>query len=179
MPNWTKRRALAAIGATALAAAGATTYFTLHTAPQAPAYPPARTRTTINFTACLVASTAGINASPQSQAVWQGLLNAQASTDIRIQSFGTATAETPLDAQTAVNTLALRGCDLITAATPTETAAVEHQAHLYPGTRFAVVTAPPAETPTATNLAVDPAGTDNQITAEITKLALTAVAQYQ
>jgi basic membrane lipoprotein Med (substrate-binding protein (PBP1-ABC) superfamily) len=179
MPNWTKRRTLAAIGVTALAAAGAIAYFTLHTAPQARAYPPARTRTTINFTACLVASPAGINASPQSNAVWQGLLNAQTTTNIRIQSFGTPGAETPLDAQTAVNTLALRGCNLITAATPTETTAIEHQAHLYTGTRFAIVTATPAKAPTPANLTTEPAGTDNQITAEITKLVLSAVAQQK
>jgi basic membrane lipoprotein Med (substrate-binding protein (PBP1-ABC) superfamily) len=179
MPNWTKRRTLTAIGATALAAAGATTYFTLHTAPQARAYPPARTRTTINFTACLVTSPAGINASPQSQAVWQGLLNAQTNTDIRVQSFSTPGTETPPNAQTAINTLALRGCNLITAATPVETTAVEHQAHLYTGTRFAIVTATPAKTPTPANLTTEPAGTDNQITAEITKLVLTAVAQQK
>lgn len=179
MLNWTKHRTLVAIGVLALAAAGATAYFTLHgDSSQARAYPPARTRITIDFTACLVTSPAGIDASPQSKAVWQGLLNAQTHTDIRIQTFGTPGAETAPNAQTAVNTLALRGCNLITAATPIETAAIEHQARLYTSTRFAIVTPTQPSTAKPTNLTVEPTGTDNQVTTEITKLVLTAVAQH-
>jgi basic membrane lipoprotein Med (substrate-binding protein (PBP1-ABC) superfamily) len=159
--------------------AGVVTYFTLRSAPQPRAYPPARTRATIDFTTCLVTSPAGTDASPQSEAAWQGLLNAQTTTGIRIQTFHAPGAETAYNAQIAVNTLALRGCNLITAATPVETAAVEQQAHLYTDTRFAVVAATPPNTPKPANLTIEPTGTDSQITTEITKLVLAAIAQHQ
>ena len=180
MPNWTKRRTLAAIGVTALivAAAGAVAYFTLRPAPQARAYPPARTRTTINFTACLVESTAGTGTTPQSQSAWQGLLDAQKSTDIRVQTFNAPGAETAANAQIAVNTLALRGCNLVAAATPLEDEVVERQAHLYVNTEFAVVTSAKPQVAKPANLTIEPAGTDSRITSEITELVLSAVARH-
>jgi hypothetical protein len=177
MSNWTKRRTLAAAGAALLTTAGIATYLTLHSATPPRTYPPARTRTTISFTACLVTSPAGIDATVQSRAAWQGLLNAQKSTNIRIQIFHMAGTETVANAQIAVNTLVLRKCNLVTAATPTEAAAVEEQAHLFAGAQFAAITATQPKTPKPANLTIEPPGTDTQVTREITQLTLSAVAQ--
>lgn len=179
MPNWTKRRTLITAGATLLAATGIATYLALPSPTPPRTYPPARTRTTIDFTACLVASAAGIDATPQSQAVWQGLLDAQKSTNIRIQTFHASGAETMANAQITVNTLALRGCNLVTAATPTEAAAVEQQAHLFTGTQFAVVTATQPTSPAPKNLTVEPAGSDSQVTTEISKLVLSRLTTHR
>jgi len=176
MPNWTKRRTLISAGVALLTAIGILAYLTLRSPTPPRTYPPARTRTTIDFTACLVTSPAGVDATPQSQAVWQGLLDAQKSTNIRIQTFHMPGAETTANAQTAVNTVALRGCNLVAAATPTEAAAVERQAHLYTGTQFAVVTTTPPRSPKPENLTVEVANSDSQITAAVSKLVLSTLA---
>jgi basic membrane lipoprotein Med (substrate-binding protein (PBP1-ABC) superfamily) len=170
MPNLTKRRILATAGAITLIAVGTLTYFALHSTPQGRAYPPARTRATINFTACLLTPPAGTGATPQSQAAYNGLLKAQATTNIRVQTFETLGTDTPANAQTAVNTLALRGCNIVTAATPAETAAVEQQAHIFPSTTFAVVTAQKPAAPPPANLIIEPDGPGSAITAEISQL---------
>jgi basic membrane lipoprotein Med (substrate-binding protein (PBP1-ABC) superfamily) len=178
MPNLTKRRTLITIGTAVLIAAGTLTYFALRSGPQARTYPPARTRTTIDFTACLLTPPAGTSATPQSQAAYNGLLKAQATTNIRVQTFQTHGAETAANAQTAVNTLALRGCNLITAATPIEAAAVEQQARLFTATRFAVVTKTKPGTTAPANLTVEPDESDSAITAEISQLTISSLARH-
>lgn len=170
MPNLTKRRILVAAGAVALITAGTLTYFALDSGPQSRTYPPARTRTTVNFTACLLTPPTGTGATSQTQAAYDGLLKAQTTTNIRVQTFQTYGADTSSNAQTAANTLAMRGCNLVTAATPVESAAIEQQAHLFPDTRFAVVTPTKPVDGLSKNVSIEPPGSDSQITAEISQL---------
>jgi basic membrane lipoprotein Med (substrate-binding protein (PBP1-ABC) superfamily) len=172
----TKRRTLATIGVIALIATGTLTYTTLHSRPNGRTYPPTRTRTSVNFTACLVTPAAGTGATPQSQAAYNGLLKAQATANIRVQTIKTQGSENTADAQTAVNTLALRGCNLVTAATPIEATAVEQQAHLFTTTRFAVVTATKPTAALPANISIEPAGSGSAITAEISQL-ITSILQ--
>jgi basic membrane lipoprotein Med (substrate-binding protein (PBP1-ABC) superfamily) len=178
MPIMTIRRTLATLGVIALIAAGTLTYTTLHSRPNGRTYPPARTRASVNFTACLVTPAAGTGATPQSQAVYNGLLKAQTTTNIRVQTFETQGPDNASDAQTAVNTLALRGCNLVTAATPAESAAIELQAHLFPSTRFAIVGATKPDSSLPTNITIEPAGSDSQVTAEISQLTTSTLAHH-
>ena len=179
MPILTKRRTPIAVGALTLTAAGTVTYLMLHSGPQGRTYPPARTRTAIDFTACLLTPPAGTDATPQSQAAYNGLLKAQTTTNIRVQTYGTHSADTAANAQTAVNTLALRGCNLVTAATPAESAAIEQQAHLFPSTRFAIVGAAEANTGLPANITIEPAGSESQIAAEISELTTSTLARHR
>src|SRR5579859_2040161 len=107
-------------------------------------YPPARTRTTIDVTVCLLTGPNGVSASSDAasdDAAWKGILAAQESTNIRAQNFPVSSPENAQNAQIAVNTLALRGCALIITTGKTENAAAASQAHLFPHTEFAPQTA--------------------------------------
>lgn len=175
----TKRRTLITIGIIGVITAGTLTYITLRPGPQARVYPPARTRTTIDFTACLLTPPGGTSATPQTQAAYDGLLKAQTTTNIRIQTYPTHGTDTAPNGQTAVNTLALRGCNLITAATPVETAAIEQQAHLFTATRFAVVTTTKPTTALPANISIEPATSDGTITTEISQLTITTLSNHR
>lgn len=142
---------------------------------QAPrTYPPARTRATIDFTACLLTPPTGIESATSSAAAWQGILQAQATTNLRAQTLAVLGPDTPTNAETAVNTLALRGCNLIIAATPVETAAIDQQAHDFPNQHFAVATAGTTTTP-ASNITTITATNPHAISAQITQLTETDI----
>lgn len=83
--------------------------------------------------------------------------------------------DTLTNAQSAVNTLALRGCGLIVAATPAEVNAVETQAHDFTATHFAIVsnTAAAAE---PSNVTAETSQSSGKITATIDQLALNLAA---
>jgi len=133
--------------------------------PAARAYPPARTRLTIDTTVCLLTGPEGatsINATAADSAAWKGILEAQATTNLRAQAFPVTGSETVQNAQTAINTLALRGCNLIITTGTTENAAATSQAHLFPQVRFVQ--------PTSANTAVT--------TADAKAAALSSVAQH-
>ena len=120
-------------------------------------YPPARTRTTIDFTACLLTQPAGIDSSSSSAAAWRGILQAQTSTDLRAQFLAVTAPDTASDAAIAVNTLALRKCDLIVSATPVETAAINSRAPEFPNSRFLIITTavPSATRPNVINVTAE------------------------
>lgn len=112
--------------------------------------PPARTRTTIEFTACVLTDPHGIISTAAAPA-WQGVQAAQAATNLKAQTLQTARADHLTDAVIAVNTLAQRSCNLIIATGPRQTAAVWKQASLLPTQRFLVIGPDPQGT--ATNVA--------------------------
>lgn len=110
--------------------------------PSSPArvYPAARTRTTIDVTVCLLTGPGGATSSSATAtdaAAWKGILAAQASTNLRAQSYSVGGTETAENAQTSINTLALRGCGLIITTGGIENAAATTQAHLFPQVEFA------------------------------------------
>jgi basic membrane lipoprotein Med (substrate-binding protein (PBP1-ABC) superfamily) len=100
--------------------------------------PAARTRTTIAFTACVLTDSHGI-AGKDAAPAWRGVLNAQASTNLRAQSLQVAGKGRTADAVIAVNTLTQRSCNLIIAAGDPQVAAVWKQASLYPEQDFLVI----------------------------------------
>jgi basic membrane lipoprotein Med (substrate-binding protein (PBP1-ABC) superfamily) len=114
--------------------------------------PPTRTRTTINVTVCLLTGPGGATsraATAADAAAWKGIQAAQTSTNLRAQQFPVTSAETKHNAQTAINTLALRGCGLIITTGSAENAAAASQAHLFPNVRFAPQNSPNPTTITA------------------------------
>jgi basic membrane lipoprotein Med (substrate-binding protein (PBP1-ABC) superfamily) len=131
-------------------------------------YPVARTRATIDYTACLLNPPAGIESSATSAAAWQGILQAQATTNLRAQTLAVIGPDTPAAAKTAVNTLALRGCNLIITATPVEVTAIEQQAHTFPDQQFLIAT---------TNLIITPAPNITVITTTSVHAITTQIAR--
>lgn len=115
-------------------------------------YPAARTRTTIDVTVCLLTGPGGATASSASTAdaaAWKGILAAQVTTNLRAQSYQVVGTETAQNAQTSINTLALRGCGLIITTGSAENAAATTQAHLFPHVKFAPQTSANATAITA------------------------------
>jgi hypothetical protein len=115
-------------------------------------YPAARTRTTIDVTVCLLTGPGGAtsnSATATDAAAWKGILAAQVSTNLRAQSYPVTGTETSQNAQTSINTLALRGCELIITTGSAENAAATTQAHLFPHVEFAPQTSANATAITA------------------------------
>lgn len=130
-------------GAVALAVASAlaaAAVWLLWPGSPAPVSPDARTRTTIDVTVCLLTGPGGAvppTATAADAAAWQGILAAQQSTNLRAQKYPVTGGGTVKAAQTAINTLALRGCGLIITTGSPENAAATSQSHLFPKVEFA------------------------------------------
>jgi basic membrane lipoprotein Med (substrate-binding protein (PBP1-ABC) superfamily) len=129
--------------------------------------PPARTRTTIAFTACLLTDAHGVTGTTAAPA-WQGILKAQAATNMKAQSLQVTEKGRVAEAVIGVNTLAQRSCNLVIATGELQTAAVWQQATTFRRQHFLVITTTPHRT--ARNVAVVPS--DDAATI-ITKVATT------
>jgi basic membrane lipoprotein Med (substrate-binding protein (PBP1-ABC) superfamily) len=130
-------RISAAIAAVAAAAAG--TAIALAPGGGAPTTVDPRTRLSADYNACLLTGPAGTAGQPAA-AVWAGIQKASLSTSERASRQSVVGAQTLADAETYINTLALRQCASIVAVGALPTQAAEQSATTFPAVRFIVVT---------------------------------------
>jgi len=164
------RRALAAaiVAATCIVAICA---YTLWPPAAAPAYrPTARAKAYAQYTACLLTDEAGITAQT-AKPVWAGMQAASAKSAEQVSYLTMAGPDTAASAETYVNTLALRGCNLILATGNLPDQAVDVRAAAYPALEF--ITTPmsvAAATSTASaehNVTAIPAGKASDVQAAV------------
>jgi len=84
---------------------------------------PPRERAYKSTTACLLTDDKGVNADP-AKAVWSGMQEASVKTLIKVQYLAVAGAQTPDNALSYYNTLAVQQCTVIIAAGPVPVAAM-------------------------------------------------------
>lgn len=152
-----RRGRAAALGATALLAAGALTAgVVLSLAPQP------RARQYLAFTACLLTDAHGLTG-PQAAPAWAGMQAASLATHAKVEYLPVMSGPTAAAAEPVLASLAVRQCKVIVAAGQAQAAAVAATARRYPAIRFAVIGGPAvganitqlAGTPTTVRSAVD------------------------
>jgi hypothetical protein len=97
--------------------------------------PQQRTRAYTGYGACLLTDEAGISA-PSAAAVWAGMQRASGTTHEKISYLTMAGPDTEANAQTYIDTLALRGCDLVLGTGRLPDAAIAARAGAYPKLEF-------------------------------------------
>ena len=112
-------------------------------------YQPAdRTRTYTDYTACLLTDSTGITGT--AAPVWTGMQAASRTTREQVSYLTMQGDDTAANADTYINTLALRGCDIIVAAGVLPDQGVADRAGAYPKLRFITVAAAASAGPSAT-----------------------------
>jgi hypothetical protein len=101
--------------------------------------PATRTRTYTSYTACLLTDATGITGT--AAPVWAGMQAASHSTHEQVSYLTMQGADTAANADTYINTLALRGCDTILAAGTLPDQGVTDRAGAYPKLRFITIAA--------------------------------------
>lgn len=100
--------------------------------------PPVRARQYSAYTACLLTDSDGVSGSA-ARSVWSAMQSASAATSAQVTYLAIQGPDTESNAETFVNTLALRHCDLVLAAGELPGQAVQHRAAAYPKQSFYVV----------------------------------------
>jgi basic membrane lipoprotein Med (substrate-binding protein (PBP1-ABC) superfamily) len=115
--------------------------------------PAVRTRAYTNSTACLLTDATGITGT--AAPVWAGMQAASRTNHEQVSYLTMQGADTAANADTYINTLALRGCDTILAAGTLPDQGITDRAGAYPKLHFITIATPAANTnPTPTT---DPA----------------------
>jgi basic membrane lipoprotein Med (substrate-binding protein (PBP1-ABC) superfamily) len=110
--------------------------------------PAVRARTYTNHTACLLTDATGITGT--AAPVWTGMQDASGITDEKVSYLTMRGADTAANADTYINTLALRGCDIILADGASPDQGITDRAAAYPKLRFIAIAGPTTATPTPT-----------------------------
>jgi hypothetical protein len=97
-----------------------------------------RERQYLEFTACLLTDSSGVNGTAAAP-VWAGMQNASLATGAKVQYLEVVGPQTPENAITFLNSLAQQNCDLIFAAGELPITAVDKGAGAFPNGRFYVV----------------------------------------
>lgn len=97
-----------------------------------------RTRISVDYSACLLTGPDGSTAQP-AKAVWAGLQQAALTTSERASEQATLGAQTLDNAETYINTMALRQCRAIVAVGTLPTQAAELRADAFPSVSFVLV----------------------------------------
>lgn len=97
-----------------------------------------RARQYAHFTQCLLTDAAGVN-SPAAQPVWAGMQQSSVKTAAKSQFLAIPAAAARYDAETYVNTLVARGCDVILAAGPVPVRVATEAAASSPARHFILV----------------------------------------
>lgn len=100
--------------------------------------PPLRARPYSAYMACLLTDSQGIS-SAEAKPVWSGMQAASKATNQQINYLAIQGEETPANADTYLNTLALRGCNTIVTVGKLANQAVHDRATAYPHVQFTVV----------------------------------------
>lgn len=120
--------------ATILAGGGLLIYMLWPTEPT-PYHPASRARQYSNHVACLLTDETGITGKAATP-VWAGMQQASTSTHMQVTFLAMQGPATLQSAQAYLNTLALRGCNIIITSGTLPDQAAESQAHSYPNLRF-------------------------------------------
>ena len=120
--------------------------------------PPSRARVYNQFSACLLTDSGGVLGA-ESAPAWAGMQAASLKTLRKVSYMAVSGPDTVANAESFVNTLVQRKCDLVLAVGESEVAATEAQANVFPAVRFVVVGAGVADS----NLAVIPRGPADQV----------------
>jgi basic membrane lipoprotein Med (substrate-binding protein (PBP1-ABC) superfamily) len=110
------------------------------------------------FSACLLTDPDGVSG-PLAQPVWAGMQAASLKTLRKVSYLPVSGPDTVANAESFVNTLVQRRCDLVVAVGDSEVAAAEARAKGFPSARFVVVGSGVADG----NLAVIPVGPAEQV----------------
>ena len=138
--------------------------------------PAVRTSAYTNYTACLLTDSTGITrgAAP----VWAGMQGASRTTHEKVSYLTMQGPDTPGNADTYVNTLALRGCDIVLADGALPDQGIADRAAAYPKLRFIAIAGPATAGPTGSPAPTPTASHANVTTiAEATPAAMSAAVQ--
>lgn len=128
-----------------------------------------------NYTACLLTDSTGITGA--AAPVWAGMQGASRITHEKVSYLTLQGADTAGNAGIYINTLALRGCNIILAAGALPDQGVADRAAAYPKLRFIAITGPAAASATGTTATTgSPAPTPTASPANVTTIAETVPA---
>ena len=134
--------------------------------------PPARARVYSQFSACLLTDSGGVSGA-ESAPVWAGMQEASLKTLRKVSYLEVSGPDTVANAESFVNALVQRKCDLVLAVDDSEVAAAEARAKGFPSERFVVVGKGVADG----NLAVIPVGPAEQVRSAVAQAVESAPEQ--
>lgn len=123
-------------GIAAVCILGLLVYLLISARPARAYEPQQRARAYTAYSACLLTDEAGVSA-PSAAAVWAGMQAASSATHEKVSYLTMAGPDTEANAQTYIDTLALRGCDLVLGTGRLPDTAIAARAGAYPKLEFA------------------------------------------